>query len=103
MSLVVAPTVPRGTLPQLQPSYFFSSVFVEPMREDIADLLLAFAAAYAAEPLAPEKPFGMFKRVWKSKGWDLVHLRVVEPRARVAFLRSVIRLLVGTFECLQAM
>ncbi|KAF8519131.1 hypothetical protein BU17DRAFT_48010 [Hysterangium stoloniferum] len=94
MPITIAPTVPRGTVPQLQHYYFSSSLFVEPMREDIANLLTAFTTVYAREPLEPERPFALFKSIWKSEGWDLVHLRVVDPRGRITFLRTVMRLLV---------
>lgn len=96
MSLTVTPTVSRGSAPLLQPFYYASSLFVEPMRDDIMTLLVAFVTAYAREPLEPEKPFELFKTIWKDQGWDLVHLKVLDARARVTFLRNVIRLLVGT-------
>ena len=95
MSLTVVPTVSRGSAPSLQPFYYASSLFVEPMRSDIASLLVAFVNAYAREPLEPEKPFELFKSIWKDQGWDLAHLKVLDARARVIFLRNVMRLLVG--------
>ncbi|KAF8490739.1 hypothetical protein JB92DRAFT_3007748 [Gautieria morchelliformis] len=98
MSLTVAPTVPRGSAPSLQPFYYASSLFVDPMREDISTLLVAFVTAFAREPLEPEKPFEVFKTVWKDQGWDLVHLKVLDARAREVFLRSVMRLLVERME-----
>ncbi|KAF8576090.1 hypothetical protein K439DRAFT_1368114 [Ramaria rubella] len=94
MSLTVAPTVARGSAPLLQPFYYMSSLFVEPMREDVTSLLSAFASAYVGEPLEPEKPFELFKSIWKSEGWDLVHLKALDSRARVVFLQTVMRLLI---------
>jgi Small nuclear RNA activating complex (SNAPc), subunit 1 len=97
MSLTVAPTVSRGSALSLQPFYYASSLFVDPMREDISTLLVAFVTAYAREPLEPEKPFELFKTIWKDQGWELVHLKVLDARAREVFLWNVMRLLVGTY------
>lgn len=45
MSTDPAPSVTRGDV-TLQPSYFTSSLFVEPLREDIARLIQAYAQQY---------------------------------------------------------
>ena len=96
MSLTVAPSVARGAAPLLQPSYYASSLFVDPMRDDINRLLVVFVTAYAKEPLEPEKPFELFKTIWKDQGWDLVHLKVLDARARPVFVSNVTRLFIGT-------
>ncbi|GJE87668.1 hypothetical protein PsYK624_037510 [Phanerochaete sordida] len=45
MSTAPAPSVTRGEI-LLQPSYFTSSLFVDPLREDIAQLVQVFAQAF---------------------------------------------------------
>lgn len=97
MSLTVAPSASRSSASSLQPFYYASSLFVSPMRDDITSLLVAFVTAYSREPLEPERPFELFKTIWKDQGWDLVHLKVLDARARVVFLQIVMRLLLGTF------
>ena len=91
MSLTPSPSTSRGDL-ILQPSYFTSSLFVNPYRADVQRLLDLYAAEYA--PPAP--PFALFKRVWKSQGWLWMHLKVFDDRSREAFLRVATRLFVGT-------
>jgi hypothetical protein len=73
---------------------------VEQVREDISNLVTTFADAYASEPLEPRKPFTFFKKIWENKGWSLVHLRVLDPRGRAAFLHTVVRLFVGEYDLL---
>ncbi|ETW86933.1 hypothetical protein HETIRDRAFT_240617, partial [Heterobasidion irregulare TC 32-1] len=89
MSLTPSPSTGRGDL-ILQPSYFTSSLFVNPYRADVQRLLDLYAAEYA--PPAP--PFALFKRVWKSQGWLWMHLKVFDDRSREAFLRVATRLFV---------
>lgn len=96
MSLTIAPTTARGTAPLLQPFYYTSSLFLEPMRQDISGLLSTFAAVYTQGVIEPEKPFELFKTIWHREGWDLIHLRVLDARARQSFLRTVVRLFIGT-------
>lgn len=95
MPVKVAPTIPRGITSVLRPFYYTSSLFVEPVREDILKLVTAFVDEYSSEPLEPEKPFTLFKKVWIDKGWDIVHLRVLDDYGRRVFLNTVTRLFVG--------
>ncbi|KIJ49740.1 hypothetical protein M422DRAFT_65811 [Sphaerobolus stellatus SS14] len=62
------------------------------MCEDIVDLLSTFTRVYSSEPLEPEKLFEIFKSVWKKQGWDIVHLKVLNPQGRSAYLKTVLRL-----------
>ncbi|KIJ46423.1 hypothetical protein M422DRAFT_29271 [Sphaerobolus stellatus SS14] len=94
MTIRVAPSAPKTPLAlyYVQPVYYTSSLFTDPMREDIVDLLSTFARVYSSEPLEPEKPFEIFKSVWKKQGWDIVHLKVLDPQGRSAYLKTVLRL-----------
>ncbi|KIJ35051.1 hypothetical protein M422DRAFT_34832 [Sphaerobolus stellatus SS14] len=94
MTIRVAPSAPKTPLAlyYVQPVYYTSSLFTDPMREDIVDLLSTFARVYSSESLEPEKPFEIFKSVWKKQGWDIVHLKVLDPQGRSACLKTVLRL-----------
>ncbi|KZO89656.1 hypothetical protein CALVIDRAFT_603504 [Calocera viscosa TUFC12733] len=83
-------TIVRGAPPALQPYYYTSSLFVEPLRADIADLLGKFKDAVNAKPDG-ESPFQQFKRIWIETGWKWVHLLVLEERARKTFIEVVER------------
>ncbi|KAJ3551444.1 hypothetical protein NM688_g4694 [Phlebia brevispora] len=94
MSTRSAPTVSRGDL-TLQPSYFTSSLFVDPLREDIAHLVRLFAEKYLTSDL--KQPFALFKRVWSEQGWCWFHLKVFDARARESFVRVTFRLFAEYF------
>ena len=82
----------RGDV-SIQPAYFTSSLFVNPLREDIADLVQEFDQQLKFRPEA--RPFAVFKSLWVEHGWSWLHLKVLEPRAREMFLDVVLRLFLG--------
>lgn len=118
------PSVARGDI-TLQPSYFTSSLFVTPLREDIAQLVQIFAQAYFQPSLqngvqgeedtvmlpdeasastylnASQQPFAYFKRLWTNYGWSWLHFKVFDGRARESFVRVVFRCFSGAYcnEC----
>lgn len=121
MSTSPAPSVVRGDI-TLQPSYFTSSLFVEPLREDIAHLVHNFAQAYlqptpqdallsndedimmtadpnasSSSPNASAHPFAYFKTLWKDYGWSWLHFKVFDGRARESFIKTVLRCFAGMF------
>ncbi|EJD03709.1 uncharacterized protein FOMMEDRAFT_105836, partial [Fomitiporia mediterranea MF3/22] len=82
----------------IQPAYFTSSLFVDALRADVRELeriyskhYYALANATEAEP-SPLKPFELFKHIWEQLGWQWLHLKVLEPRARETFLDIVLRI-----------
>lgn len=85
-------TTNRGE-PRLQPNYFSSSIFVKAFRDDITSLIHTYHETYAKDQ-SPE-PFSLFKQLWVSLGWKLVHLKITENRARDAFLEAVCRMFLG--------
>lgn len=91
--MATAPTqsAARGEI-TLQPSYFTSSLYVDPLREDVSDLIDRFAAQYAQ---SSSQPFTLFKSVWNELGWCWIHFRVFDPRARDSFINVTERLFVG--------
>ncbi|KDQ19903.1 hypothetical protein BOTBODRAFT_51276 [Botryobasidium botryosum FD-172 SS1] len=85
------------TLPLLQPFYYSSSLFVDPVKQDIDNLLTAFTGDYTAgaadaASTVLAKPFPHFKSIWKAQKWDYAHLLVLDPRGRIAFVDTVTRL-----------
>jgi hypothetical protein len=92
----VAPSAIRGEL-ALSPSYFSSSLFVHPLREDILHLIRLFQERYAQT--RPSQPFTLFKAIWKTQGWTWMHLKVFDARSREAFLGVTARLFLGAFRC----
>lgn len=92
----------RGEV-RVQPAYYTSSLFVDPLREDINALVDAYVKEYNQAKEEPEvKPFGIFKDVWRRLGWSLLHLKVLDPRGRETFLNVVLRLFIGTFFLFEA-
>ncbi|KAI0778298.1 hypothetical protein BD413DRAFT_601085 [Trametes elegans] len=89
MSTALEPSATRGAI-TLQPSYFTSSLYVNPLREDISALIAAFSEQYT-EII---RPFELFKKLWSEQGWIWLHLRVHDGRARQALLRTTERLFV---------
>lgn len=55
MSTAAGPSAVRGDI-TLQPSYFTSSLYVEPLREDIANLVNLFAQQPGMVLVAPQGP-----------------------------------------------
>lgn len=82
----------------IQPAYFTSNLFVDSLREDILQLILSYNEAYYAAQQSsamPLKPFALFKDIWQRLGWNLLHLKVLESRARDTFVNVVFRLFLG--------
>lgn len=94
MSITPTPSIPRGAEPSLQAFYYHSSLFISALREDIDLLLTTYAHAYACEAFEPEKPFELFKSIWKSLGWNYAHLVCVDAK-RPTFVSTVGRCFVG--------
>lgn len=86
-------------LPIVQPFYYSSSLFVDPLRKDIDHLLNSFVRAYADDASDSssirDKPFSYFKRLWKEQKWDYAHLAVLDSRGRIAFFDTVARVFLG--------
>ena len=94
---------PKGEA-TIQSAYFTSSLFVDALRADVQELGQTFTAEYAArahnENTAQSsnlEPFRLFKSIWLRSGWQWLHLKVLEPRARETFVDVVLRVFLG--EC----
>lgn len=94
MSTVPSPTVSRGDL-TLQPAYFTSSLFVNPLREDISHLIRLFAEKYLTGDL--KEPFALFKKIWAEQGWSCFHFKVFDARSREKFVTVTLRLFAGAY------
>lgn len=92
MSTAPAPTVHRGEI-TLQPAYFTSTLYVNPLRDDISTLIQTFAEQYAHSDKS--QPFALFKRVWNELGWVWLHFKVFDGRARERFIGVTLRLFAG--------
>ncbi|TCD69898.1 hypothetical protein EIP91_005722 [Steccherinum ochraceum] len=88
MSTRVAPQVTRGEI-TLQPSYFTSSLYVHPLREDISQLIHTFAERYLQGD--KEQPFALFKTIWREQGWVWLHFKVFDGRSRERFIGVTLR------------
>ncbi|KAG8891383.1 hypothetical protein FRC01_014736, partial [Tulasnella sp. 417] len=86
-----SPYSARSNPPALIPLYYTSDLFVDPLREDISDLLNAFAEHFEEGKEPPSQPFSIFKSIWVDHGWDVFHLKCNEPRSRWTFLKTVFR------------
>ena len=114
MSLSLQPTpssaAQRGAA-SIQPAYFTSSLFVDALREDISQLSDVYSHRYRLAFLSGNndsastsgsssndsglRPFGLFKEVWMEQGWQWLHLKMLEPRARETFVSVVLRTFLG--------
>ena len=115
MSLSLQPTpsasTQRGVL-SIQPAYFTSSLFIDALRTDIQQLASVFSLRYQVaflvsdgarlpEPTSSSSsggcssPFTLFKELWEEYGWNLLHLKVLEIRARETFISVVLRSFLG--------
>ena len=92
MSLAPTHTTPRGQV-VLQPTYFTSSLFVDPAREDINHLIQVYTERYGAFPLS--QPFALFKDIWVNQGWTWLHFKTFDARSRDGFLKVTMRLFFG--------
>ncbi|KAG9103498.1 hypothetical protein FRC06_010380 [Ceratobasidium sp. 370] len=109
------PTVTlHGALPVLQPEYYYSDVFLTPLRLDLDKLLADFAHCLLNKPdqdglpasssttdqtgASPEQnSFRIFKTCWVSNHWGFIHLRCLDAIGRAAFLHVLHRMFFG--EC----
>lgn len=96
MPLHCAPSQNRRAPVVLQPYYYTSAVFVEPTNDDISRLLSAFENTCKS---SSEQPFQLFKSIWVQQGWDLIHVKVLEPRGREVFLATMTRLFLDNVLC----
>ncbi len=90
MSVAREPSASRGEI-TLQPSYFTSSLYVQPLREDISTLITLFSDQFDHNV----QPFDLFKKLWTEQGWCWLHMRVYDGRARQSFIRTTERLFAG--------
>ncbi|KAI0788512.1 hypothetical protein C8Q75DRAFT_236324 [Abortiporus biennis] len=95
MSTKATPSVTRGDI-TLQPSFFTSSLFVYPLKEDISRLIQAFTDRYHQSD--KKQPFSLFKQIWNEQGWPWMHLKVFDGRARARFIEITTRLLAERME-----
>ena len=91
MSVAPDPSASRGSI-ALQPSYFTSSLYIQPLRQDLADLI----SLYATQIEAAVHPFELFKQLWTGQGWFWLHTRVHDGRARQTFVSTTERVFIGT-------
>ncbi|KAI0669784.1 hypothetical protein C8Q78DRAFT_144601 [Trametes maxima] len=89
MSIAPEPSVSRGDI-TIQPSYFTSSLYVNPLREDISTLIRAFSVQCEKTM----RPFELFKQLWIEQGWSWLHLRIHDGRARQSFIKVTERLFI---------
>ncbi|KAF7970534.1 hypothetical protein HWV62_23791 [Athelia sp. TMB] len=89
MSLAPSPSASRGVV-TVQPSYFSSSLYVDPLREDIANLISVYSDHFLRGQ--PAQPFALFKTLWQSIGWTWIHLKVFDSRSRDFFMKITSRL-----------
>ncbi|KAH9944285.1 uncharacterized protein BXZ73DRAFT_39872 [Epithele typhae] len=89
MSVAPEPSASRGSI-SLQPSYFTSSLYVDPLRQDFDDLIRAFSTQLPQTT----RPFELFKSLWIDQGWCWLHLRVHDGRAKQAFVSTTERVFV---------
>ncbi|KAJ3870287.1 hypothetical protein EV359DRAFT_69397 [Lentinula novae-zelandiae] len=88
MSLAPSTSASRGDV-TLQPSFFTSSLYVNPFRDDIRTLIHAYHEQYSQ---SSEKPFALFKKVWRAQGWEWLHCKVFDNRSREALMNVSHRL-----------
>jgi len=91
MQPVPAPSAGRGDV-VLQPAFFTSVLYVQPLREDISTLTKQFREHYFEHEASP---FSVFKQLWRSEGWKWLHFKVFDDRARASFLLVTARIFLG--------
>lgn len=92
LSPAPAPSATRGDI-IIQPSFFTSSLYVNPLRDDILNLIQTFHQQYVET--SPTRPFALFKTIWQSLGWQWMHFKVFDTRTRETFLGVTLRLFLG--------
>ncbi|KAF9076118.1 hypothetical protein BDP27DRAFT_1313924 [Rhodocollybia butyracea] len=78
----------RGDI-TLQPAFFTSSLYVNPFRDDIRTLIHAYHELYSQ---SPQKPFALFKAIWRTQGWEWLHFKVFDSPSREALVNVSHRL-----------
>ena len=78
----------------LQPIFFRSLAFVEGCRRDVDRLLSEFSVALQANDVKGS-PFTIFKALWRSTGWQYIHIAVVEQSLRAEWWDVVVRCFAG--------
>lgn len=99
MSVVVTSTAKKGEV-VLLPNFFTSTLYVDPLRDDIGTLVNEYFQAWSLEYEAG-KPFSVFKNVWKRMGWPWMHFKTLEARSRERFLEVTMRLFLGEIRILE--
>jgi len=89
MSLAPSPSASRGGI-TVQPSYFTSSLYIHPLRDDILHLIQVYTEQYIQTQ--PTQPFALFKTIWNGLGWTWMHFKVFDSRSRDTFLKVTMRL-----------
>lgn len=92
MTLAPSPSTSRGGI-IVQPSYFTSSLYIHPLRDDILHLIHVYTEQYVQTQ--PAQPFELFKTIWSGLGWTWMHFKVFDARSRDMFLRITMRLFLG--------
>ncbi|XP_006454658.1 hypothetical protein AGABI2DRAFT_182630 [Agaricus bisporus var. bisporus H97] len=90
MQSTPSPSAGRGDA-VLQPAYFTSVLYVQPLRDDISSLTEDFRTQFAQRD-ATTSPFSVFRQLWVLKGWKWLHFKVFDDRARQTFLLVTLRL-----------
>jgi hypothetical protein len=90
-----SPSTGRGDV-VLQPAFFTSILYVQPLRDDVSTLTDQFRKQYFLRDSAIS-PFSVFKQLWRSQGWKWLHFRVFDDRARETFLLVTTRIFVGMY------
>ncbi|QRV88759.1 small nuclear RNA activating complex (SNAPc), subunit SNAP43 [Ceratobasidium sp. AG-Ba] len=108
--MTLRPTVAlHGSLPALQPEFYYSDVFLTPLRLDVDKLLTDFVQRLLNKPdqdglpasssptdltgaSAEQNSFEIFKTCWVSNHWRFMHLRCLDAIGRGAFLHVLHRL-----------
>ncbi|KAF5355883.1 hypothetical protein D9756_004106 [Leucocoprinus leucothites] len=85
-----SPSAGRGDV-VIQPAFFTSILYVQPLREDISALSERFRGQYSERDPAVS-PFSLFKQLWRSEGWKWLHFKVFDDRARETFLLVTTRI-----------
>ena len=88
-----SPSAGRGDV-VLQPAFFTSILYVQPLREDVSTLTKRFRERYS-ECDSAVSPFSVFKQLWRSEGWKWLHFKVLDDRARETFLVVTTRIFLG--------
>ncbi|KXN83873.1 hypothetical protein AN958_00953 [Leucoagaricus sp. SymC.cos] len=85
-----SPSAGRGDV-VIQPAFFTSGLYVQPLRDDVSTLTEQFREQYSQrDPVV--SPFSIFKLLWRSEGWKWFHFKVFDDRARETFILVTTRI-----------